>query len=341
MILVTGATGIVGRTLLYRLLASGVERVVGLRRSSSELEDVAQTFLDYDPAGGRELFEKIIWRQADLLQPETLPDLLAGITEVYHAAAMVSFDPKDDKKLFQTNVEGTRNLLYAVENSAVNKFCYISSIATLDGKNEQGEVDEEQYFNPKLRHSEYQRTKFLAEMEVWRASAEGLNCVIVNPGMIIGSGNWQSSSGVLFSTALNSPFTFSGGTGYVDVRDVAAAAIDLMAQNHFGERFLLVSENWSYQKFYDAVRQRTDQKPIKVLPDWLLTVMKFIAPMLSPFSRLMRMATRPNLEALTGFTPYSNDKVRERLDFHFIAVEDSIRFHLQNYLRLKKSNHDK
>lgn len=171
IVLVTGATGIVGRTLMFQLILAG-KTVIGLRRAGSNLEDVAQTFLDYDPQRGKTLFEAIIWKEADLQQPESLQPVLAEVAEVYHTAARVSFDPKDDRELFKTNVEGTRNLLYAVQDSSVKKFCFISSIATLDGQNERGEVDEEQYFNPKLLHSEYQRTKFLAEMEVWRASAD-------------------------------------------------------------------------------------------------------------------------------------------------------------------------
>lgn len=330
-VLVTGATGIVGRTLMFQLISAG-KTVIGLRRSGSNLSDVAQTFSDYDPNNGKALFESIIWKEADLHQPESLQPLLTGVSEVYHTAARVSFDPKDDKELVKTNVEGTRNLLYAVQDSAVKKFCFISSIATLDGQNAQGEVDEEQYFNPKLLHSEYQRTKFIAEMEVWRASAEGLNCVIVNPGMIIGSGNWHSSSGVLFQTALESPFAFSGGTGYVDVRDVAAAAIELMEENIFGERFLLVSENWRYKDFYDEVRRLSNVKPVKILPSLILKTVRFVAPVFAPFFKVMRMATRANLQSVSTFTPISNEKIKSRIGFEFIPVNESIKFHFENYI---------
>lgn len=78
-------------------------------------------------------------------------------------------------------------------------------------------------------------------MEVWRASAEGLNTVIVNPGIIIGSGNWKESSGTLFKELGENAYTFSGGTSDVDVRDVAQISIELMEKNIFGERFILIS----------------------------------------------------------------------------------------------------
>ena len=130
---------------------------------------------------------------------DSLREALIDIDQVYHCAAIVSFNPQDDKAMNKTNVDGTRNLLYAVENSTVEKFLFVSSIAVLDGYNEQGMMDENSDFNPKLNHSGYAISKHLSEMEVWRASAEGLNTVIINPGLIIGSGNWKKSSGDLIS----------------------------------------------------------------------------------------------------------------------------------------------
>lgn len=120
--------------------------------------------------------------------------------EVYHCAAKVSFHPKDEKEMYHTNVKGTENLLYACDSSGVEKFLHVSSIAVLDTFNEKGELDETSDFNPKEEHSAYAISKHLSEMEVWRASAEGLNTIIINPGMIVGSGNWGNSSGDIFPT---------------------------------------------------------------------------------------------------------------------------------------------
>jgi nucleoside-diphosphate-sugar epimerase len=120
------------------------------------------------------------------------------VDEVYHCAAKVSFHPKDEKEMYHTNINGTENLLYICEESAVKKFLHVSSVAVLDNFNEKGELDEDSDFNPKLEHSAYAISKHLSEMEAWRASAEGMNVVIINPGMIVGSGNWTQSSGELF-----------------------------------------------------------------------------------------------------------------------------------------------
>ena len=123
---------------------------------------------------------------------------------------------------------------------------FVSSIAVLDGLNENGELDESSDFNPKIDHSAYTISKHFSEMEVWRASAEGLNTVIVNPGLIIGSGIGKKQRN--FFKGLEKWLYFSGGTSYVDVRDVAQISIELMEKNIFGERFILISENKKYEE---------------------------------------------------------------------------------------------
>ena len=193
MVLVTGATGILGRVIALELLKQG-KNVCATKRKSSNLEEVKDSYRFYTDQPDF-YFDKIQWMDVDFEDLDSLREALIDIDQVYHCAAIVSFNPQDDKAMNKTNVDGTRNLLYAVENSTVEKFLFVSSIAVLDGYNEQGMMDENSDFNPKLNHSGYAISKHLSEMEVWRASAEGLNTVIINPGLIIGSGNWKKSSG--------------------------------------------------------------------------------------------------------------------------------------------------
>ena len=239
MVFVTGATGILGRIIVLELLKKG-ENVRAAKRPTSNLDEVKHSY-SYLTEDHQYLFDKIEWIDIDFNDIHSLQSAVDGADEVYHCAAMVSFKPQDEKELYHTNIEGTKQLLYACENSSVQKFLHVSSIAVLDGFNEKGELDEESDFNPKIEHSAYAISKHLSEMEVWRASAEGLNTIIINPGMIIGSGNWGNSSGDIFPTFENNNFTFSGGTSYVDVRDVAKIAVELMAKDAFGQRFILLS----------------------------------------------------------------------------------------------------
>lgn len=328
-VLVTGATGILGRIIALQLVKSG-KKVRAAKRSTSNVEEVKRSFRFY--TDNPELwFQKIEWIDVDLFDQDQLEVALQNIDEVYHTAAKVSFDPKDRKVLYHTNIEGTKQLLYACQDTQVKKFCFISSIAVFDGLNESGSVDETCDYNPKLNHSPYAISKHFAEMEAWRASAEGLNVVIINPGVIIGSGNWSQSSGTLFQTFKKNTYTFSGGTAYVDVRDVATISIQLMDKNAFGEAFIAVSENLSYQEVGTLIRRNFGLAPPKIISNQILYLGLWMNRLLGWLIPKLKWANSSNIAAVTTFYPISNEKVTKELSYYFIPIKESIAFHLENY----------
>ena len=334
MVLVTGATGILGRVIVLELLKRG-KIVRAAKRRSSNLEEVRHSFQFYTE-NPDDFFNKIEWMNVDFEDIHSLQNALIGVEEVYHCAATVSFHPADQRTMYHTNIEGTKNLLFACEGSGVKKFCFVSSIAVLDGINEKGETDENSDYNQKLDHSAYAVSKHFSEMEVWRAAAEGLNTVIVNPGIIIGSGNWTQSSGMLFAN-LAKPYTFSGGASYVDVRDVAKASIELMDNNIFNERFILISENKRYAEVASYVRQKMGLSSPKIIPSALLTVGRVLNFVFGWLFSPLRMVDKVNTESVTSMSNVSNDKIVKTLGFKFIPVNESIDFHLENYRTDKKS----
>ena len=334
MILVTGATGILGRVIVLELLKRG-KTVRATKRKSSNLQEVRKSFQFYTETPN-EYFDSIEWIEVDFEDIHSLQNALNGVEEVYHCAAKVSFHPKDEKKMYQTNIEGTEQLLFACQNSSVKKFLFVSSIAVLDGFNENGELDESSDFNPKVDHSSYAISKHFAEMEVWRASAEGLNVAIVNPGLIIGSGNWDESSGTLFKELGENAYTFSGGTSYVDVRDVAKISIELMENNIFGERFILISENKKYEEIANFIKQKLGKPATKIIPNGLLKVGVFLNAILGWLISPLKMANKVNVQTVTEFNKISNKKIKEKLNYQFISVEESLAFHLENYIKRKE-----
>ena len=334
MVLVTGATGILGRVIVLELLKRG-KIVRAAKRRSSNLEEVRHSFQFY-AENPDDFFNKIEWMNVDFEDIHSLQTAMIGIDEVYHCAATVSFHPADQRKMYHTNIEGTKNLLFACEGSGVKKFCFVSSIAVLDGVNEKDETDENSDYNQKLDHSAYAVSKHFSEMEVWRAAAEGLNTVIVNPGIIIGSGNWTQSSGMLFAN-LAKPYTFSGGASYVDVRDVAKASIELMDNNIFNERFILISENKRYAEVASYVRQKMGLSSPKIIPSAVLTVGRVLNFVFGWLFSPLRMVDKVNTESVTSMSNVSNDKIVKTLGFKFIPVNESIDFHLENYRTDKKS----
>ncbi|MCQ4140538.1 NAD-dependent epimerase/dehydratase family protein [Chryseobacterium sp. EO14] len=334
MVFVTGATGILGRVIVLELLKKG-KNVRAAKRPTSNLNEVRHSYTFYTE-NPDDFFNRIEWVDVDFNDMYSLQEALKEVDEVYHCAAKVSFHPHDEKEMYRTNIKGTENLLYACEGSGVKKFLHVSSIAVLDNFNEKGELDEDSDFNPKLDHSAYALSKHLSEMEVWRASAEGLNVVIVNPGIIIGSGNWGNSSGDVFPTFEKNSFTFSGGSSYVDVRDVAEISIKLMEKNIFGERFIVIAENRKYAELGKQIRSRLNLKEAKILSDFQLNIGVLANTLFGWFIPALRMATRSNVKSISEMNTVSNEKIKSRLNYQFIPLSESIDFHLNNYINDKK-----
>lgn len=334
MVFITGATGILGRIVALELLKRG-KSVRASKRSASNLEDVKNSYTFYTE-NPETYFNAIEWVDVDFDDINAIQDALQGVEEVYHCAAKVSFDPKDNKEIYHTNIEVTKNLLYAIEGSNVKKFLHISTIAVLDLFNENGELDESSDFNPKEEHSAYAISKHLAELEVWRASAEGLNVAILNPGMILASGGWNQSSGEMFHIFEKNRFTFSGGSAYVDVRDVAKIAVELMEKNIFGERFITVSQNVRYAEIGTLIRTRLGLNKPEVLSRTKLNIGRMANLLFGWMIPKLRVITKSNIESVSSFNTISNQKIKKKLDYRFIPIEESIDFHLDNYINDKK-----
>lgn len=330
MILVTGATGILGRVIVLELLKRG-KMVRAAKRPTSNLEEVKHS-LQFYTEDSEVYFNKINWIDVDFKDADSIDSALTGISEIYHCAAKVSFHPDDNQEMLNCNIKATKQLLYACERTKIDKFLFVSSIAVLDTNNEKGYLDEDSSFNPKEVHSDYALSKHFAEMEVWRASAEGLNTIIVNPGVIIGSGNWKKSSGTLFEQLLNNKFSFTGGSAYVDVRDVAKFSIDLMTKEVFGERFVLISETKSYEETANYLRLKLDKPKVSVLPKSILKIGLVLNFFLGWLIKPLRMLNSANINSVSNQSVISNQKIREELNVTFLGVEDSLDFHLKNYL---------
>lgn len=256
MIFITGGTGLVGSHLLYILLQKGA-RVRAVRRKNSDLAGVLETFRWYTRSAEL-LFDQIEWIEGDLSDPEDTERMLEGVDTVYHCAAMVAFDRKNRNKIISNNVQITANLVDAAIGKGVRKFCHVSSVSALGKAPDNEPVTEETSWIPSAKLSAYSRSKFYSEMEVWRGVEEGLRTVIVNPSIIIGPGNWTSGSPAFFRVIDRGlKFYTGGGTGFVDVRDVADAMVFLMEDVNFGkaanQRFILNAENLSYRAFFSAV----------------------------------------------------------------------------------------
>ncbi|MBL8003212.1 MAG: NAD-dependent epimerase/dehydratase family protein [Flavobacteriales bacterium] len=270
MDLVTGGTGIVGSHLLLHLLEQG-RAVRATRRAGSDVEVVRRVFRHYRPDGDA-LFDRIHWVEADLLDPTAVREAMEGVQRVYHAAALVSFDPRDERALFKQNTEATARVVNAALEAGVQRLLHVSSTATI-GKAAQGlAADEQSPWTRDKRTSPYAVSKHEAELEVQRGIAEGLDAVIVNPCVIIGPGKPGRSSMTMVERVRRGTAWFPpGSNAVVDARDVAAFSVALMDKGATGERHLLVGENLTYEQLFGLITAAAGKPaPTRRIPGWML-----------------------------------------------------------------------
>jgi dihydroflavonol-4-reductase len=245
-IFVTGASGLVGSHLVQRLVEQGKAVKALYRNSIPEYQGSIE----------------VEWIPGDILDIGVLEDALANVQQVYHCAAIVSFDAKEKKLLHKTNIEGTANVVNACLNTAVEKLLFVSSVSALGRIRRDEMITEKMNWSEETSNSVYGKTKFFSEMEVWRGVGEGLPSVIVNPTIILGASNWHKGSSAIFKNAYNEfPWYAEGTTGFVDIDDVVRSMICLMESDINAERFIISAANKTYHELFDLIANEFGKRP--------------------------------------------------------------------------------
>jgi dihydroflavonol-4-reductase len=337
MIFVTGGTGLIGAHLLFELISSG-KRIKALKRKTSNLQQVLKIFSYYEK-NPEKLFNQIEWVDGDMLEYFGLENLLAGTTEIYHCAAIVSFAKNERKQMIHNNVEGTANLVNAALETGVKKFCHVSSVSAL-GTNQNGFViDEQTNWVPGKKVTGYSHSKFFSEAEIWRGIEEGLDAVIVNPSIVLGPGNWDTGSSRLFKTVWDGmKFYTKGITGYVDVKDVVRAMVLLMDDENFetckNQRFLINAENISYQELFSKIADALEKPKPKLYASPIVTEFAWRGTKLFGFfSKNQPPISRETSNAAHTTKLFDGNKITQSIDFEYIPVSESIK---QTAICLKK-----
>jgi nucleoside-diphosphate-sugar epimerase len=333
MILVTGGTGLVGSHLLFQLTLTE-KKVVAIHRKNSNLKNVERVF-SYYLDDYQEQFRKIKWIEADICDIPSLEIAFKGIDFVYHCAAIISFDKRDYHKMRKTNIEGTANMVNLSISNEIKKFCYVSSIATIEKNTDNKPIDETNDWNTETNNYGYAITKYGAEMEVWRASQEGLNMVMVNPGVILGSGFWKSGPGELFTKFYNEfKFYTKGVTGFVGVKDVVKAMLYLMKSNIINERFILVSENSSFKNLFFKIADNFGKKKPTINVTKTLSNIAWRLEWLKSFvTRKSPMITKHSASASLSSYQYTSKKIINAIDFRFESLDVTVKDVCKDYLK--------
>lgn len=323
MVLVTGGTGLVGAHLLLHLVENG-ENIRAIYRN---LESVKKTKALFSLYKKEALFEKVDWIQADIIDVTSLEIAFENVEYVYHCAALISFDPKDEDLLRKINIEGTANIVNFCIANAVKKLCFLSSISALgDLKENEKVITEEAEWNPEKQHSDYAISKYGAEMEIWRGQQEGLQTVIINPGVILGPGFWDQGSGKLFKRVANGlSFYTTGVTGFVAVPDVVRIAVELMKSENSNERFTLIAENMAFKDLLDSIADSLNVKrPTIHASPLLVNILYRIDWFFTNILGQKRRLDRATAKASYSQNWYSNEKIKKTLATDFMDIHQYI-----------------
>jgi nucleoside-diphosphate-sugar epimerase len=267
-----------------------------------------------------------------------LEEIIEADSYIFHCAAFVSFRKEDKDTLLNINIEGTKNIVQICLDKKVKKLVHVSSIAALGRGLEGKETTEEDYWDGSGNASNYSKSKFESEREVWRGIAEGLNALIVNPSVIIGPGEWGKGSSQLIQTVWKGlKFYTSGTNGYVDVRDVSTIIVKLSQSEIENERFILSSENVDYKTFFGWIAQYLEVKsPPFYAGKFLSGISWRILKIWSLFSGKDPIITKETARSANQKYKYSNQKILEAIQFEFIPVSETIRFTCEKFLESNK-----
>lgn len=335
MILITGATGLVGSHLLLALLReAGTLPIRAITRSLANSAKFAQIATFYPDIASSQL-SIIEWVEADMTDEDSIRSAMVGVTQVYHCAAAVTFDPKRAQELMTTNVEGTGLLVNIAIEQQVSKFCFVSSIAAIGGTNSTTARNENRDWDVGRSRSYYSLSKYLSELEVWRGIAEGLPAVIVNPSVIIGPGIRGESSAAFFELAQKGlSRNVPGMTGFVDVRDVAEIMLSLMKVGDWGQRYILNSENMKYRDFFGLVCSSLGvPPPSKELPRYLAEIAWRAEWLRSKLTATPARLTKMNVITSFEQSQYSSEKILKTLNYTFIPMNESISHAAQRFIK--------
>lgn len=321
MNLVTGGTGLVGAHLLLHLLQNG-EKVKALFRTENSIIKTKKLFKRFNQ---NDLFHQIEWVEGDVNNIPSLEIAFENIDSVYHCAALISFDSRDEARLRKVNIEGTANMVNLALAFGVNSFCYVSSIAALGDLGEHETIiTEETEWNPEKPHSDYALSKYGAEMEIWRAQQEGLNCVIVNPGVILGSSFWDKGSGEIFTKIANGlPFYTEGSTGFVAVEDVVEIMYKLLKSGIKGERFTVIAENIDFKTLSFCIADNLKVKrPLFHAKSFYTSLYWRIDWIIAHLFFQPRKFSKATAKSLHTKDLYSNKKVVDTLQYSFRPIKE-------------------
>jgi dihydroflavonol-4-reductase len=326
MIAITGANGLLGSYILRKLVSEN-KRVIALHRKNSDRS------LINDLTG-------VEWREGDILNPAMLQEAFQGATTVIHTAAQVSFNPRMAKSIMEVNVTGTQNVVNTCLSQSIPRLIHISSVAALGRKKGMREINETTRWIESDLNSDYAKSKYLSELEVWRGAEEGLKVSVINPSLILAPTDWSKSSAQLFQYVWKERRFYSETKiNYVDVRDVAEMVWQVYSRNINGEKFIANAGAISIKSLFDQVAQRFNKKGPSIKLNRSIVMLAAIAEELRcRLTGSVPMITRQSTKSAKESFYFQNDKAVNELKISFRNLSETLDWCCEHYLRTYSIN---
>jgi len=322
-ILITGGTGFIGSYIIKELVEKGYS-VRAIRRSNK-----LPFYISTD------ILNKVEWLNGDVLDIPSLEDAMTGADAVIHSAAVVSFLRSEKKEMYKTNIEGTANVVNVALEKNIKRLVHVSSVAVFGNTGKLNHVNEEKKWQENKINTAYSISKHKSELEVWRAIAEGLDAVIINPSTVLGFGDWNTTSCRIFKTVYDEfPWYTQGINGFVDVTDVAKATVALLESGISNERFIVTGENWTFQQLFNAIADGFGKKHPHRNATLFLSEIAWRAEVTKAFFTGRKpLLTKESARVAHRNTYFDNKKILAALPgFSFLSLQESIQIACKQYL---------
>jgi dihydroflavonol-4-reductase len=308
-ILITGGSGLLGSYLIRWFLHQGYTQITSTYTTS--LDGVAP-----------DLRDAVDWKQLALPDKMAAFDIVQGHEWVIHAAGKVSYNAKDKYRLLEINKTGTEHIVNACLVHDVPHLVYVGSIGALGKETDHVTLTESSPWLDNEYSNVYGLSKYLGELEVWRGIGEGLNASVVLPSVILGAGNWQTSSLQMVDRIVHKSGWYpTGQTGFVDVRDISKFIGGLLEKSNIGGRWILNGANMTYGDVYHKLGAQLGLgKKFSPAPKWLAKTLLIGSNLLKGGSLGTEM-----LNQVYGTFTYDASKSLTVEGFNYRPMDDTIR----------------
>ena len=310
---ITGANGHIGYALVKELIDKGQRPRLLLRRKTALFDG-----MDCDISLG------------DITQPDTLLAAFEGAQVVYHLAGLIEVGGGNDAAVWNTNVDGTLNVIAACKACGVKRLVYCSSVDAIPPAQHGKTMTEPASYSSGPLNGTYAKTKAIAAQAALASAQEGFDVVVGMPSACIGPYEFKRSNlGELVRMFIKFPFPITmrfGGYNFVDVRDVAQGLAAMGEKGRPGESYILSGEFMDCDRLIRTLAELNGRKPPKLpLPRVLATAGAVPAELYYKLMRKTPLFTRYSIRKIMENGLFSYEKATRDLGYNPRSVRDSLR----------------